>query len=769
MHKTTTHTTTVALFLAAAAVLRGQTTNSPNQNPPISRLPETVITDTAPPTLYGPPPITNVTGLPSPIKELPVTVNTVNSQFISDTSAQRTRDLVGYIPGVNASEDSGATGDLLRIRGFDFIYNTFVNGMRNRVVVDASRSFGNIERVEIFKGPGGVEFGVGDPGGFVNYVTKKPLTERSITLGVEAGSYDYLGGYLDATGPLWRPADAPESHDDGKTVRDGKSLVDGKAQPLSEVHDDRGLFYRFIAAGDRGDSFRDAHYSDRVLVAPSLLWNYAEGSSLLLEIEYQHRDQPYDRGIMYLEGAGFADNFAPINRSYHEPDDFLDSENTRTSIYWNHQLDEDFKLRLTGEVNTTNAIGRAVRNPRTFLLYDAGTNHWNGERTIQRTTHFSDREGTSYAIKPELLVHFETGAVKHSGLLGFSYEATDGSLHVQDGFDSRPIDFKNPVYGLKPITRAPANPADPNSIPAGARLFQSTDNVEEMGAYYQHKLDIAERFHVLGGIRYDWYRDEFAFTRNTRLAPLGAPNGYNDANLSWRVGGVVDLTKQVSLFAGYSKSYQPQDGLFANGGHPDALEAKAVEAGIKGSFLDNRLQTTLSVYETKRKNLLESDPNDPTFTFVVPVGSVKVRGLEFEMTGEITRDLSIQGGFAFMDTEITDTLDPLTKGNEFYNVPNFQAGLRLRYDTSRWLIPGLSIGAGAIYVGDRAGDALNSFTLPDYWRFDAGLYYHYKNWNFKLTCENVADQKYYLASQNVPDIIQPGAPRLLVFGAEVKF
>jgi iron complex outermembrane receptor protein len=72
-------------------------------------------------------------------------------------------------------------------------------------------------------------------------------------------------------------------------------------------------------------------------------------------------------------------------------------------------------------------------------------------------------------------------------------------------------------------------------------------------------------------------------------------------------------------------------------------------------------------------------------------------------------------------------------------------------------------------VGDRAGDATNSFTLPDYWRYDAGLYYKWRNWNFKLTCENVTDERYYLASQGVPDIIQPGAPRVFTFGAQVTF
>ncbi|WP_038168170.1 TonB-dependent receptor [Verrucomicrobium sp. BvORR106] len=372
-------------------------------------------------------------------------------------------------------------------------------------------------------------------------------------------------------------------------------------------------------------------------------------------------------------------------------------------------------------------------------------------------------------MKPELLLEFDTGPVKHHGLLGFNYLITYTETLSQDGFDLRPIDFRHPVYGLPPIKRPPADPSDPTSIPAGARDFRLSEELEEYGVYYQHKLDISERVHLLGGVRYDWYEDDIAFTRNVRTSPLDPVEGFSDQNLSWRAGAVVDVLSNVSLFAGYSNSFQPQSGLLSNGSFPDALEATSFEAGLKGSFFNNRLQASLSVYETERKNLLESDPTDPTFTFVVPLGTVRVRGLEYEMTGKITEDLDIQGGIAFMDSEITETLDPLTKGKEFYNVPNTQAGLRLRYDTSRWLLKGLSLGAGVIYVGERAGDATNSFALPDYWRFDAGLYYQWRNWNFKLTCQNVTDETYYLATQGFADIVQPGAPRIVTFGVEVKF
>lgn len=121
---------------------------------------------------------------------------------------------------------------------------------------------------------------------------------------------------------------------------------------------------------------------------------------------------------------------------------------------------------------------------------------------------------------------------------------------------------------------------------------------------------------------------------------------------------MIDLFGGISAFAGYSNSFQPQQGVLSSGANPDALEATTVEAGLKGTFFGGKLQATASVYETKRKNLLKADPNDPTFTVVSPIGDVRVKGVEFEISGQLTQDLEVQGGFALMESEITKTTDP---------------------------------------------------------------------------------------------------------------
>jgi hypothetical protein len=63
---------------------------------------------------------------------------------------------------------------------------------------------------------------------------------------------------------------------------------------------------------------------------------------------------------------------------------------------------------------------------------------------------------------------------------------------------------QNPDYGTRPIHLAPVDPTDPTSLPAGACDFHFADVLKECGVYYQHKIHLFHRVHLLGGARFDW-------------------------------------------------------------------------------------------------------------------------------------------------------------------------------------------------------------------------------------------------------------------------
>jgi hypothetical protein len=97
---------------------------------------------------------------------------------------------------------------------------------------------------------------------------------------------------------------------------------------------------------------------------------------------------------------------------------------------------------------------------------------------------------------------------------------------------------------------------------------------------------------------------------------------------------------------------------------------------------------------------------------------VRSRGLELDVSGQLTDQWSLIGSYAYTDAEVTK--DPTYKGMRLQNVAKNSGSLSAVYDFGT-VVGGdkLRVGAGARYVGERAGDALNDFDLPGYTVADA--------------------------------------------------
>ena len=132
------------------------------------------------------------------VMELPQSVQVLTEQLIDDQAARNITDLYRSIAGVSEFSYSGVT-----FRGFRDDANVFYDGVRG----DPYSGFSvpqlfNVQRVEVLKGPASALYGGGEPGGMINYVTKKPTFVERKELTLSTGSYDMMGGSLDFTGGL---------------------------------------------------------------------------------------------------------------------------------------------------------------------------------------------------------------------------------------------------------------------------------------------------------------------------------------------------------------------------------------------------------------------------------------------------------------------------------------------------------------------------------------------------------------------------------------
>ena len=188
---------------------------------------------------YSVPNATAATKTDTPIIETPVSIQVVPRAVLEDKQAMSLPDAVnGHVSGVLGRTGGGTLYDNFIIRGLSGsgFGDAYRNGLYNRQdIYDLS----NIEQIEILKGPAAVLYGRIEPGGLVNYITKKPLNTPYYAIQQQFGSYHQQRTSVDATGPI----------DENKTV-----------------------LYRVNAAYTDNESFRDYVGNERIFVAPTLTW-----------------------------------------------------------------------------------------------------------------------------------------------------------------------------------------------------------------------------------------------------------------------------------------------------------------------------------------------------------------------------------------------------------------------------------------------------------------------------------------------------------------
>src|SRR3546814_842487 len=158
------------------------------------------------------------------------------------------------------------------------------------------------------------------------------------------------------------------------------------------------------------------------------------------------------------------------------------------------------------------------------------------------------------------------------------------------------------------------------------------------------------RLKLLFGGRYDIVHQE-QVSDGTVLPDM------NDQAFTGRVGALYELTDQFSPYVSVSQSFQPQspDVIDVDGQALDPEEGLQYEAGIKGSFLDDRLLVTASVYQIEKKNvavfddaLFDETGQDAYF----PGVRERSRGFELDASGQLSDAISIIANYSYTDTEI---------------------------------------------------------------------------------------------------------------------
>lgn len=635
------------------------------------------------------------------------TVQVINEQLIEDQGARDAQDLYRNFSGVSVFSYAGVTA-----RGFrqEEIY---FDGLRGDPYAGFSvPQLFNVSRVEFLKGPAGMLYGPGAPGGLFNYITKTPSEEFSAQTSLVAGTEGRYGASAELEG--------------GLTDR-----VSGRA----------GVFYETMNQPRRN--------------ADSTTQIFDAGLAIAL-----------DRGRILLQATRYDQDLGG-NRLRGVPTD--DAGNFLTDRRWNHNEDSDF-LRLVSNV----LQARIEYDLTSSLSFDAGL-RWNeGEETQQyhepRGLFDSDGDGAvdasirefrdqergneSWSFGANAIWSHAFGAIDNRLLAGVDWYTQESDFL---GFSLRgrnvptaglptPLSLFTPEYGV----------TDPSTyaLPPRADYRLTRSEQERRGIYLMNEATIG-RFIGVIGVRQDRFED----------TDLVTGDGFQDEATTWRAGGVYRLREDVSLFAQWAESFEPQSISSQDplaGGPFDPSAGEIWEAGVRTELLDGHIQSSASIYRIVRSNVLQSDPrgdvgNDGVDDLVA-LGEVTSEGFEFDVTADITSNWVATMSYAYNDTLITGDAgtNALTNsvGDRFANAPQNTAGFWTRYQFPQI---NTAVALGGDYVDVR--QSISGQKVRPYVVFDASVIYETDAWRALLRIDNLFDETY--ASSGFIDRTGhfPGAPR----------
>lgn len=652
---------------------------------------------------------TGATKTETPLKDLPQSVRVITADLLQDAGVVKLGDALELGSGIAKQSNLGGLWDSYAMRGFT-----------------GDPNFGSDYLVNGFNYSRGYN-GLRDSANTASVEVLKGPASALYGRGEPGGTVN-----ITTKKPLFQPTRSISlSAGSWDTLRGTVDLTG----PINER-----IAYRLNAAVEGGNSFRDFVESERAMVSPSLIWILSENTTVSYELELSKQRATFDRGVVAVNGVL---GRVPRSAFYGNPGDGKHTiETSGQQVFVQHYISDDWSLQ--GGLSLRDSSIQGISTEGRFLQAD--------NRTLVRQRRTRDNAAQDLAGRLEALGRVKTGPVVHNLLFGVdAYRFTDERRQLRLA-SAGSIDIYQPVYG-----------------PVGTPTALNTDTEENQRAhafYVQDQLDLSAQWKATLGLRHDRYEQSLLNRISNRTVEqrLGATTP--------RIGVVYQPTKQLSLYATASKSFRPNSGVRRDFTSFPAETGKAYELGVKLDGADSRLTGTLALYKITKQNVLTPDPVDPN-NFSVAAGEVESRGLEFDLSGELTKGLRLSAAYAYTDAQVTRDNNAFLVGRQSANVPRHSGNLLL---VQSFAVAGraASLGAGVNHVGAREGAVAplvvaDNYTLPAYTTLKLiGSYSPTPQLQLSLDVDNLLDKTYY-ASSYMQVWTFPGPGRKVTLTARYRF
>ncbi|WP_231827130.1 TonB-dependent siderophore receptor [Pseudocitrobacter corydidari] len=644
-----------------------------------------------------------------PMLDIPQVVNTVSDRVLTDQHATTLDEALYNVANVVQTNTLGGTQDAFTRRGFGA--NRDGSIMTNGLRTVLPRSFNAAtSRVEVLKGPSSTLYGILDPGGLINVVTKRPEQQFAGEISATSSSFGGGTGQLDVTGPI-----------------EGTRLA-----------------YRLIGEYQHEDYWRNFGKEQSSFIAPSLTWF---GDDATVNVSYSHRNYrtPFDRGTIFDLDTGHAVKVSRKER-FDEPYNETNGESDLAQLNAEYRLNSEWTARFDYSFSQDKYDDNQAR----VTAYDSATGDLT--RRVDATQGSTQR---MHSTRADLQGNIVIGGFYNELLTGVAYENYD--LLRTDMIRCKNVkgfNIYNPVYGtVGKCTTVSESDSD-------QRIKQ-----ESYATYVQDALYLSDKWIAVAGARYQYY---------TQYAGKGRPFNVNtdshDEKLTPKFGLVYKLSPSVSLFGNVSQAFMPQSSIASYIGNLPPEESTAYELGAKFDLFDG-VTANIALFDIHKKNVLYTeDVGDETVAKTA--GKVRSRGVEVDVAGSLTENLNVIASYGYTDAKVLE--DPDYAGKPLPNVPRHTGSLFLTYDFNNVIDSNtLTVGGGGHAVSRRSGTNGADYYLPGYAVADVFAAYKMKlkyPVTLQVNVKNLFDKTYYtssIATNNLGN--QIGDPREVQFTVKMAF
>lgn len=656
------------------------------------------------------------------IKDIPVPITVITEDFIKDFSYERVEDaVVSDATITRVARNEGNFNENFTIRGFRSSLN-----LRNRIPYKGFTDTSMIDRIEIVKGPAAVLYGLSDPGGLVNIITKKPLNVKHTSMSFRIGSEANRRVEWDTGGPL---------DDEGKVL------------------------FRFTGSYDEGGHQRAGGWHNQRFFTPAFTFHPSEKTKIDIEYSRQERHHAFIRPRNPFVGNGFApnDRWEPVDQDYSPitDRDYALNEGDAWSIDLTQNLSDNMFLRVT--------VSDTSKFTDMFNLVGAGTNADTHEFTGQSNVQIMNNDNRNYYVD-FTAADIEIWSTSHTFLAGVQRDEGDG-LSQTYRLNGRSAAVRTALGGF---------PHTPYNVLTGEG--RNADGTVQMNVTREEAQDLAIQFRAdgVGGVTANQgsptsSKSTSFFVMDQIKAMEGKLNilaglrrdeiGVQDkiSNTSIQVGFTYEVADGLNLYSLYSESFVPNGQRIDTRVEPalvldfDPSEGEGVDIGFKFELLENKLSGSIAYFNIDRTNILQgnplpSPPDDEPIAFLS--GLENSTGYEAQLFYTPIPSTQIVLSYANMDAKIEETLIVGAQGLRLDQAAKNAISITGRHTFAN---TGFFVGGNWLY---REGRIQQFSIVRREWAYQRGystanVFVGYKteiagrNHTFRLNVQNALDGLYY--------------------------